>query len=248
MGKAISSNPLNVGVRDPFDYGQLEAKTAAAAQAAVQKIRGLEKAASVDIGRELLAMKERLPHGQFLPWLEAEFSYSRRTATNLMQVAETFGDKWETVAHLPAGILYQLAAPSTPVTVRDMVVSEIPPGKVASPAVVKMAIQDAKSRERKDAAKAAAKKETPADREAKQTAAEKRRAAEDRKIAQQREQRDRAAGQAVQFLQEQLGPHLFDEFLAMVRETTGYDVGMKIGDAAKVRKDAIGTSALHSES
>ena len=45
MGKVAMSSPLNVGVRDPFDYGQLEADTAAAAQAAVQKIRGLEKAA-----------------------------------------------------------------------------------------------------------------------------------------------------------------------------------------------------------
>lgn len=63
------------------------------------------------IGRDLIAVKERLPHGQFLPWLEAEFGMSKITAQRFMGVAETYGDKSFTVKHLSPTALYELAAP-----------------------------------------------------------------------------------------------------------------------------------------
>lgn len=70
-----------------LDYGTVETVVADRARLAANRIRGHEKAAAVEIGKELIAIKESLPHGQFLVWIEAEFGYSRRTATNLMQVA-----------------------------------------------------------------------------------------------------------------------------------------------------------------
>jgi hypothetical protein len=77
----------------------------------------------VEIGRQLLRAKELLAHGDFGPWLKHEFEMSERSAQNFMNVARRFGDKSEMVADLKPGILYLLAAPSTPQTVIDRVLS-----------------------------------------------------------------------------------------------------------------------------
>ncbi|WP_407936914.1 DUF3102 domain-containing protein [Jiella pelagia] len=34
-----------------------------------------------------------MPHGSFLPWIEAEFSMGATTAQKMMRVAEVFGPK-----------------------------------------------------------------------------------------------------------------------------------------------------------
>ncbi len=65
------------------------------------------------IGQILQSVKEHLPHGQFLPWLQAEFGMSRMTANHFMQVADKFTGKCTNLLHLPATILYELASPST---------------------------------------------------------------------------------------------------------------------------------------
>jgi hypothetical protein len=44
----------------------------------------------MESGNDLLAVKEALPDGQFLPWLRAEFGYGERSAQNFMSVAEQF--------------------------------------------------------------------------------------------------------------------------------------------------------------
>lgn len=62
--------------------------------------------------------RHRLGHGNFLPWIEAEFSMGEQTARNFMSVAATFG-KSPTVGDLPPTVLYQLAAPSTPEPIRE---------------------------------------------------------------------------------------------------------------------------------
>ena len=53
----------------------------------------------IEVGNDLLAVKEALPHGQFLPWLRAEFGWSERSAQNFMSVAEQF--KSAKIADLP---------------------------------------------------------------------------------------------------------------------------------------------------
>lgn len=72
----------------------------------------------VAIGKALAEVKEVLPHGQWLPWLEREFGWSDRTARNFMSAATM--PKSETVSDLAidAGALYKIAAPSTPEPVR----------------------------------------------------------------------------------------------------------------------------------
>lgn len=64
----------------------------------------------IEIGRDLLAVKASLPHGSFLPWIEAEFGMSERSARNFMNVGERFAGKSATVADLPPTALYALAS------------------------------------------------------------------------------------------------------------------------------------------
>ena len=78
----------------------------------------------VKIGERLLEVKELLQHGQFQLWLDKEFSWSERTAHNLMNVAKHF--KSATVADLKISskALYLLASPSTPENVRKELISK----------------------------------------------------------------------------------------------------------------------------
>jgi hypothetical protein len=49
-----------------------------------------------DAGRLLHQAKEQCGHGKWLPWVEKNLDFDRRTATNYMRIA----DKWETISHL----------------------------------------------------------------------------------------------------------------------------------------------------
>lgn len=139
---------LRSGSLPVFDYTAIgDPAVEQRARAAVVRIRELQKLAVVDIGRELLAVKAVLPKGQFLPWVES-FGLERRTAVNYMHVAAEFGSVWETVSHLPAGVLYLLAAPSTPPAVREAVV-QIGPHKTVTLDGVRELINGLKSTERR---------------------------------------------------------------------------------------------------
>lgn len=198
-------------VRPRFDYASLDASAAAKAQQSAKRIRSFEKAAAIDIGRELLAIKDALPHGRFLPWVEAEFGYSRRTATNMMAVASTFGDTWESVSHLPATVLYQLAAPSTPDAVREAVVRS-ESGKLADPAAVKRAIAKARN---PDKARIAENKRQ-SDALAKQEASHAKRARRDREFS--------YGSASLVFLREKLSQEDFLAFQKLVRRTSPGDL------------------------
>ncbi len=82
----------------------------------------------IEAGKRLILAKEMLDHGRFIEWLNTEFGLSARSAQNFMSAARRFGGGNATVAHLPAGVLYELSAPSTSETVVERVISgEIPP-------------------------------------------------------------------------------------------------------------------------
>ena len=90
-----------------FNYDLLETKLADKVRTAADRIRErVQKTVEdiIEIGNDLLAIKEALPHGQFLPWLRAEFGWSERSAQNFMSVAEQLDllhDKGEAVPSRP---------------------------------------------------------------------------------------------------------------------------------------------------
>ncbi len=115
-----------------FDYAALSAEKAASARAAAERIRLRMTRAVEDIisaGRDLADQKKVLGHGNFLKWIEAEFSLSQQTASNMMRVASQFGDKLPSIGNLGATALYLLASDSTPEPVRTEVIERAAAGE-----------------------------------------------------------------------------------------------------------------------
>ncbi len=78
---------------------------------------------------DLIAVKKRLGHGQFLDWLNAEFEMTERTARRFMDTARSFGDKSDIMSNFNPTILYALASPSMPDEVRDEVIEKAEQGE-----------------------------------------------------------------------------------------------------------------------
>jgi hypothetical protein len=106
-------------VSSSFDYTSLDSDTASFIRQQTGEIRALMRRATQDIfeiGTKLREIKAKLGHGNFLTWLEAEFSWTERTARRFMSVAEQFANKSDLVSDLDFAptALYTLASPSLP--------------------------------------------------------------------------------------------------------------------------------------
>lgn len=137
---------MNEITQHTFDYSTLPEAIAIEARGASERIRMRLRRTAEDIvetGRELAAMKEKLPHGQFLPWIEAEFEMSERTAHNFMAVSKRF--KSATVADFSPKVLYALAAPSTPEAVVEKAIEKASAGEKVSSDDVKAWKQEAEA-------------------------------------------------------------------------------------------------------
>src|SRR4051812_30163013 len=115
MGKGARGELVPAG----FDYTRLGSNVAARIRATAEHIRQRVRQTLlgiVEVGSDLLEVKEALPYGQFGPWLRAEFGWTERMARNFMAVAERFGPKAEIISDLAIcpTAAYLLAAPSTP--------------------------------------------------------------------------------------------------------------------------------------
>lgn len=99
----------------------------------------------VEIGLALIRQKKRLPHGAFLPWIEAEFGMSESAASKFMAVGRVYGTKSVTVTDLPPTALYELAAPSTSEDVRAEVERRIAAGDLVSAADVRRLKEEARA-------------------------------------------------------------------------------------------------------
>jgi hypothetical protein len=117
----------------------------------------------LEIGRRLIEVKKLLGHGNFLPWVEAEFQWSAKTAENYMRAAEAFGDKFETVSNLPITItaLYELSAPDVPPEARAEAMEIAKTGKPVKKAAAKTTIANHTQKRASVQSKAAPKKATP---------------------------------------------------------------------------------------
>ena len=122
MAKEAKSDLVVVEQR--FDYSLLEAKVAQRMQTAAERIKEAVKRTTegiIEVGNELLSVKDALPHGQFGSWLRAEFGWTDRTDRNFMAVAERFGPKTEIISEMKIDptAAYLLAAPSAPDEARE---------------------------------------------------------------------------------------------------------------------------------
>lgn len=122
-----------------FNYELVAAPIAIQAREAAERIKlRLRRTAEdiVEIGRDLIDVKETIGHGNFMPWIEAEFGMSMSAATRFMNVARAYGGKFATVANLDPTALYELAAPKTPLEVREEVEKMIEAGEVVTKATI----------------------------------------------------------------------------------------------------------------
>jgi hypothetical protein len=125
-----------------FNYELLEPRAAEKVRASANCIREKVKKTLEDIievGNDLLAVKEALPHGQFLPWLKAEFSWGERMGKNFISVAEWVGPKTEIIADLTIQptAAYLLAAPSVPDEAREKAIERAEAGEQITTVVAK---------------------------------------------------------------------------------------------------------------
>jgi hypothetical protein len=134
-----------------FNYDLLETKVADKVRNAADRIRErVRKTVEdiVEIGNDLLAVKDALPHGQFLPWLKGEFGWSERSAQNFMNVAEQF--KSAKIADLPIqpSAAYFLAAPSVPDEARQKAVEKAEAGEEITFAAAREIVAEARKKKR----------------------------------------------------------------------------------------------------
>jgi hypothetical protein len=125
-----------------FDYSQLQPKTAEWARDIALRVRETVRqgiSVIISVGKDLIEVKQQLPHGQFAQWIELEFGWTRRTVENFMNVAVQFGDKSEIISHLDIAptAAYMLAAPSTPSAAREEVIHLAQKGERITSSVVK---------------------------------------------------------------------------------------------------------------
>lgn len=133
----------------PFDYSALDIDSNAMTELRraaddIHVHRGKIGVSIVEIGRALLTAKARLPHGHFGRWLVAEFHWTDRTARNFMMATERFDGKTEIISELQPTTIYLLAAPSTPISVCDEVVSRREAGEHLPDRTIKMMVVEAK--------------------------------------------------------------------------------------------------------
>jgi Protein of unknown function (DUF3102) len=123
-----------------FDYSMLPAEVAEALRNQTKRIRDRLRntmEAIIEIGRDLLAVQEKLEHGQFCKWVEAECGFTVRSADNYMNVARMAADNLETVSILPPAVAYLIAPKKTPADILDQVLAAAAAGETIDPKVVK---------------------------------------------------------------------------------------------------------------
>jgi hypothetical protein len=114
-----AATAIPYGPNGTFDYSAL-GNHADVARDAAAKIREIFRGSVVEIGRELIAVKERIDHGDFLAWVSAECGLHIRIAQRAMKAAQFVIDhaaENDNLSLLPTDTLLALAvAPKVVVT------------------------------------------------------------------------------------------------------------------------------------
>jgi hypothetical protein len=115
--ETCSKKARGITLPTSFDYSTLPANIAGPLRKQAARIRERVKnstIAIIEIGRDLLAVKQSLQRGQFSTWVETECRFTIRTATNYMRAAEFAEGKSETVSDLSPALIYRLAGRTPP--------------------------------------------------------------------------------------------------------------------------------------
>jgi hypothetical protein len=118
------------------------------AQSVVTRYRRWQQrtiAEGIEIGADLIKVKDGLGRGRFHEWLEEHFG-EIRTAQRLMQVAVRFAAQHDTVSRLTSPTtVYMLASPSTPEPIIEKVLTQIESGEPVDERSLKKEIQQARA-------------------------------------------------------------------------------------------------------
>ncbi len=101
---------------EQFDYSLLDETTRDSVRQQTDALHAIARRTAhdiIEIGQRLNAVKAQVGHGNFGPWLRAEFGWSQDTAGRFMAVAQRFGQIPHGAEFAPKA-LYLLAAPDAP--------------------------------------------------------------------------------------------------------------------------------------
>jgi hypothetical protein len=115
-----------------FDYDLLDADTASYLRIHASRIHEFARATAigiVQIGLHLTEAKNRVGHGKFLKWIEAEFAWTYKTAERFIGVYQRI--KIDNLSNLAIDVsaLYLIAAPRTAEPVRTEVIRRAEAGE-----------------------------------------------------------------------------------------------------------------------
>jgi hypothetical protein len=111
--------------RHRFRYALFDPSVASFLKGQVDRIHRTLSKSVIQIGKDLIAAKHYLSHGQFLVWLMDEVGIAPRTAQVYMQVAQWASGRSPTVAQLPSSVLYILSSPSAPEKIVEDVLKDV---------------------------------------------------------------------------------------------------------------------------
>jgi hypothetical protein len=233
-----------------FDYSELEPEVVEEARAAAGRIRKRIQAAKLgmlEVGRELLNMKEKLKHGAFGKWIRAEFDMTDRTAQNYMSVARELSGNPEIVSYFPPTTTYRLVAKSVPSDVRKAIIDGFEAGSIRTADEVELRLSEvrkAKKNAREEARRNAGKSPEEIANRTKREDADARRIEREREGAQRMDElRRRAATKYAESIKKKLGLRFskfrvalegidLNAFLAAVRKLDSAEPGEASGKAA----------------
>jgi hypothetical protein len=123
----------------PFNYDCLDKAQASRLRKTAAHIRKTCHDNFLEIGRELVNIKEWLAHGLFAQWVECECQMGIRTAERAMQAARVV-TKSDKLSSLPIDALIALEGRTVTNSILDQVASKIDAGEIPTAAEVRALI------------------------------------------------------------------------------------------------------------
>jgi hypothetical protein len=131
-GNSFEATPTDATSPRPVFEIQTQSEVLCEHANAIRDLRKKTIESVCEIGRRLSEAKKIVGRGRWVPWLEKEFDWTDRTATNFIRVYEMVAKRnFENFSKLslPISSLYLLAAPGTPDAVRNTMLKQAEAGQ-----------------------------------------------------------------------------------------------------------------------